>query len=481
MALKQSSLSPKWRFLAWVALFALAGVISWFGAHSTGVTTPNPIEDGGVQSAAAELDAPELLTLEEADRNEVPTNQEAFPDTDDSTLVAADEDLDEGWGVIQGIAMVNERKLRRGFIRWAHPVSREQGAASFEDGSFKIYVPTGLVHLAASISSDEDMRVEEPEFNSDSLMQKNVQVEVLDGTPSQLDLIWDYPESIIEGDMLGTPSGNPFPDTTLQLTSFDPNFSIKFQTDAAGQFHCTVPTTTDAAIFYFHEGVNSGKTIDPSAWTQIRVPDPHACAISAINHETGELVPDFDLFIREHKEGKFLNPWYRPKTLNESDPSFPGRLIQLPQGRIDLLAHAPRRGLAPTYLTNFVIQPSPDPIELSLKPGGTLFFTCSSPPPTGLRNPGFDPDPILVVEQRMYEWNEPSINQLGARVRQEGKFPRNFLFNRRLSFNLQGEAEVRGLPAGIYRVVHWRKGLNWRSEPLEVVAGVTTNVHLVQE
>ncbi len=396
------------------------------------------------------------------------------------------EDPNDGWGQVEGTATVNGLPLESGKLHWNDPISREQGYAPIEKGTFQFDAPVGEIQVTAWVVAHNGFTVPGHETNSFDELTKLSPLTILDGKLNPLHFTWIYDEVLMQGDALMVPSMRPLAHTGLFLSGAGP--WLRIETDAAGLFFATVPHAANLGISH----ISGGTAIHASfqeGWTPLRIPDAHTILVNVRDGRTGELISDFDFFLRSSLGA--ADPalrWRRyrdwsallgPKKLtNGVDTSHK---LSLPAGKIDILVYAPRLGLAPHRQSNLEVGPQTPSIEVTLQPGGTLAFTCNDPPPTGLVNPGYDPDPIMVVEQRMFDWNEPNAQAFGGHVDREGAIPRNLLFTRRLSFNLQGEAIVKGLPTGTYRVLHWRKGVNWRSEPLEVVAGLTTNVHLVPE
>ena len=59
------------------------------------------------------------------------------------------------------------------------------------------------------------------------------------------------------------------------------------------------------------------------------------------------------------------------------------------------------------------------------------------------------------------------------------RYPESYWQDRRIEFNRLGEAEVKGLSSGTYRIVHWRPDLAWGKDPIEVREGIVTRVRLV--
>lgn len=392
------------------------------------------------------------------------------------------EDPNDGWGQVAGTASINGVPLKRGMLHWTAPVNGEQGYETIEQGQFELDVPAGEVQVTAWVVAHGGYSVPNHKSNELDRLTKVETLTILDASLNPVHFGWEYDEVLVEGDALMVPSLRPLAHALLLISGNGPPLRVK--TDAAGLFRATIPRSPDMSIGCRLGGVNNTAKVQ-GPWTSLRVPDSHSVQIVVRDGRTGKEVQDYDLFSRRpSKPGKAQYPWGRSERIppNTGSPTrFSPDRISLPEGMIEVLVYAPRLGLAPHRRQSLEVGPHTPRLEITLQPGGTLTFTCDDPPPTGLVNPGYDPDPIMVVKERMFDWNEPDVQAFGGHVDREGSIPRNLLFTRRLSFNLSGVAVVKGLPAGTYRVLHWREGVTWRSEPLEVIAGVTTNVHLVPE
>ncbi|MBL4771798.1 MAG: hypothetical protein JKY61_11820 [Planctomycetes bacterium] len=474
--------SRKWFAAGFLALTALgAGLWSRLGSDMDRAAAPTDTQADLGQGGRGSQD---LVNPGEAPRtNQVPAEPSKGIPAQEST---APENPNDGWGHVKGTALINGLPLELGKLHWNDPSSQEQGYAPIEKGEFEFEAPVGEIKVTAWVAAHNGFTVPGHETNSFDELTKLSPLTVFDAKPNALHFAWLYDEVLMQGDALMVPSMRPLAHTGLSITGAGPR--LRLETDAAGLFHAIVPMASNLEIRHISGGTDT-RAPYKEGWTPLRVPDSQTIEISVRDGRTGEVIFDYDFFFRPSiGPGDPIRPWRRyrvggalgDRSASTVDVDVTANL-NLPEGEIDLLIYAPRQGLAPHNQSNLEVGPQAPRIEVTLQPGGTLAFTCEAPPATGLVNPGFDPDPILVVSQRMFDWKEPTVQAFGGHVDREAVIPRNLLFTRRIRFNMRGQAEVQGLPAGTYRVLHWREGLNWRSEPLEVIPGVTTNVQLTLE
>ncbi|MDF1837077.1 MAG: hypothetical protein P1V35_04350 [Planctomycetota bacterium] len=442
--------------------------------------------DGQGSEASPDSDPEGLIPPGEESRKVHTTATEST--TDPESPKPEKEDPNDGWGHVAGSASVNGLPLEVGKLHWNDPTSGEQGYSPIEAGVFEFDAPVGGIKVTAWVISHNGFSVPNHETNGKDNLTQVVELNILDAKPNPLAIAWLYEEVHVEGDALTVPSLTPLSETQLYISGVKPVCTVAVTTDAAGHFVATVPDSSGLSVSCFLGGTTTTTPV-VKGWTELRIPDAHTIQVLVRDGRNGQPISGYDFFFRTTQpKGAQPGEWKRYRSGGRSTGP-PGKRssvershsLSLPMGKIDLLIYAPRQGLAPYHQTGLHVGPQAPRIDVTLQPGGTLALTCDNPPPTGLVNPGYDPDPIMVVDEYMYHWNEPDVQAFGGHVDREGAIPRNLLFTRRLSFNLQGEALVKGLPAGTYRVLHWREGVNWRSEPLEVLAGVTTQVHLTPE
>ncbi len=480
-----SNTSNPLRFALGLLALSLLTVALW-NLRGTGADEAGAHNGQASEKAPRVLEDTDLVAPGEDERKVRAATSTAQTDANDPNDPM--EDPNDGWGLVAGTAAVNGLPLETGKLHWHGLASGEQGHAPIEAGRFEFDAPVGEVTITAWIVAHNGFTVSNHESNPVDDLTKVVSITVLDAKPNESAFDWLYKETRVEGDVRTIPSQTPVAGTALYIRGTQSPCTVHATSDAAGYFLATVPASPGLSV-----SCNFGRTTFATpvldGWTELRIPDAHSIEVVVLDGRTGKPISDYDFFFRESAQRKH-NPsdWKRlrvggvpaaggPPATAQSD----GEILSLPTGKIDLFVYAPRLGLAPHEQLDLEVGPNGPRIEVTLQPGGTLAFTCEQPPPTGLVVPDYDPDPIMVVEEHLYQWGEPSVEKFGRRVQALGAFPLNLLFTRRLSFNLQGEAVVKGLASGTYRVLHWREGVNWRSEPLEVLAGVTTHVQLIPE
>ncbi len=474
-----------WWFALGFLIVALSALLLWNGlgeqGDGTGTEAGRRVKEGPLEPNSTDLIAPS-----EAERHAQATASDSETNLEGPSSEI--EDADDGWGQVIGTAAINGLPLESGRLHWTDPTSGEQGYASIETGQFEFDAPAGEVKVTAWVVSHNGFIVSNHQSNSVDNLTRVELITIHDAKPTSHSFEWLYDEVRVEGDARAVPSQTPVAGTDLYIRGTKSPCTVHVRTDSAGYFVATVPSSPALSI-----SCNSGRATITTpvldGWTELRIPDTHTIEVEVRDGRNGELITDYDFFFCESgTEGQQIMDWKRLRT-GGPPPAASGAAtgqdtdnsLSLPTGEIDLFIYAPRLGLAPHRQKSLEVGPHAPRIEVTLQPGGTLAFSCEQPPPTGLVKPDYDPDPILVVEEYMFQWNERSAASFGKRVMRKGALPLPLLFTRRLNFNLQGEALVQGLPTGTYRVLHWREDVNWRSEPLEVVAGVTTNVHLVPE